>query len=80
MLKPEKIEEISNQMKKANLDILGISETRWAGNGDYNAGQLRIIHSGSEKRGSKGVAIILSGKWRSNVLNTYHVSERILMN
>jgi glucosamine 6-phosphate synthetase-like amidotransferase/phosphosugar isomerase protein len=35
-LKPGKIEEISNQIKETNLDILGISETRWARNGDYN--------------------------------------------
>jgi exonuclease III len=40
---------------------------------------LTIIHSGGEKRGNKGVAIILRGKWKNNVLNTFHVNERIIM-
>jgi len=35
MLKPGKIEEISQQMIIGVLNILGISETRWPGNGDY---------------------------------------------
>jgi len=80
MLKPSKIEEISQQMINGKLDILGISETRWQGNGEYYIkNDLRIIHSGGEKRGSKGVAIILRGKWKNNVLNTFHVNERIIM-
>lgn len=79
MLKPSKIEEISQQMINGELYILGISETRWQGNGDYIKNDLRIIYSGGEKRGSKGVAIILRGKWKNNVLNTFHVNESIIM-
>lgn len=79
ILKLSKIEEISQQKIIRELDILGISETRWPGNGDYIKKDLRIIHSGGEKRGSKGVAIILRGKWKNNVLNTFHVNERIIM-
>lgn len=70
MLKAGTLEELKVQMRKANLDILGLCETRWNGNGDF---------SGNKKRGEKGLAIILRGKWKKNVLNTYHMNERLLM-
>lgn len=79
MLKPGKLDELNTQMIKADIDILGICETRWAGNGDYIRDDLRIIHSGKEKRGSSGVAIVLKGQWKGNILNTYHLSDRIIM-
>ncbi|KAI5739387.1 hypothetical protein M8J77_018683 [Diaphorina citri] len=79
MLKAGKLEEVKDQMKKANLNILGICETRWAGNGDFKSDEFRVIHSGGERRGRNGVAVILRGKWKDNVLNTYHLNDRILM-
>uniref|UniRef100_A0A8D9DT62 Craniofacial development protein 2 n=1 Tax=Cacopsylla melanoneura TaxID=428564 RepID=A0A8D9DT62_9HEMI len=79
LLKAGKVEELKQEMKRAELDILGICETRWAGNGDFTSEDFRIIHSGNEKRGKNGVALILRGKWRNNVLNTYHVNDRIMM-
>lgn len=72
MLRPTKLVEIKNIMNKAGLDILGLCETRWAGNGDYRSDGFRIIHSGKEKSGSNGVAVVLNSKWSNNVLNTYH--------
>uniref|UniRef100_A0A8D8U352 Craniofacial development protein 2 n=1 Tax=Cacopsylla melanoneura TaxID=428564 RepID=A0A8D8U352_9HEMI len=74
MKKAGKLDELAIQM-----NILGICETRWAGNGDYIKDDLRIIHSGNDKGGQKGVAIVLRGRWKENVLNTYHVNDRILM-
>lgn len=68
----DKLEELVIQMKKTDLDILGICETRWEGNGDYIKDDLRIIHSGNPKGGTNGVAIVLRGRWKENVLNTYH--------
>ncbi|KAI5717312.1 hypothetical protein M8J77_003669 [Diaphorina citri] len=79
MLKAGKLEEVKEQMKKANLNILGVCETRWAGNGDFTSEEFRIIHSGNETRGRSGVALILKGEWKDSVLNTYHLSDRILM-
>lgn len=79
LLKVGKLEEVKVVMDKSQLDILGICETRWGGNGDFMSGDFRIIHSGSARSGRNGVAIILRGKWKNNVLNTYHYSERIIM-
>jgi len=37
LLKTGKVEELKQEMKRAELDILGICETRWAGNGDFTS-------------------------------------------
>ncbi|KAI5755057.1 hypothetical protein M8J77_013699 [Diaphorina citri] len=79
LLRPGKLEELKEQMKKAELDILGVCETRWAGKGDFVSEDFRVIHSGNEKSGRSGVAVILRGKWKNNVLNTYHLNDRIIM-
>lgn len=79
LLKTGKVEELKQEMKRAELDILGICETRWAGNGDFTSEEFRFIHCGNEKRGKNGVALILRGKWKNNVLNTYHVNDRMMM-
>lgn len=79
LIKTGKVEELKQEMKRAELDILGICETRWAGNGDFTSEEFRIIHSGNEKRGKNGVALILTGKWKNNILNTYHVNDRMMM-
>ncbi|XP_050439147.1 craniofacial development protein 2-like [Adelges cooleyi] len=78
-LKPGKIEEIKDQMKHTYIDIFGICETRWGGNGDYITEDFRVIHSGNDKSGRNGVAIIVQGKWKNNIINTYHLNDRILV-
>ena len=65
LLKPGKMEEVI----KAELNILGVCETKWAGCGDF-----RIIYSGKEEPGRNGVALFLRGEWKSSVLNTCPVS------
>lgn len=79
MLKPSKLEEVKKEMERAKLDILGLCETRWTGKDDFISDNFRIIHSGNEKGGRNGVAIMLRGKWKNNVLNTYHINDRLLM-
>ncbi|VVC38377.1 Hypothetical protein CINCED_3A008154 [Cinara cedri] len=38
-----------------------------------------VIHSGNDKSGKNGIAIIVQGKWKSNIMNTYHLNDRLLM-
>jgi exonuclease III len=67
-------------MEEAQMDILGLCEIRWAGKCDFIQDDVQIIYSGSEKSEKISIAVILKGKWKKNVLNTYHVDDRILMN
>lgn len=66
-------------MKRTNIDLLDICKTRWGGNGDYIADDFTVIHSGNDKGDRNGVAIIIQGKWKNNILNTYHLNDRLLM-
>uniref|UniRef100_A0A8D8Y198 Craniofacial development protein 2 n=1 Tax=Cacopsylla melanoneura TaxID=428564 RepID=A0A8D8Y198_9HEMI len=79
LLKPTTLHELKEIMRNAEIDVLGLSETRWKGVGDKASDNFRIIHSGKEKQGSSGVAIILNEKWKNNVTNTYHVNDRMMM-
>ena len=49
MNKPEKLENIKHEMKRLNIDIMGLSEVRWKESGDYTDGDTRVIYSGGEK-------------------------------
>jgi hypothetical protein len=42
---------------------------------------LSVIHSGNNKRDRNGVTIIrlIKRKWKNSILNTFHVSDRLLM-
>lgn len=55
------MKEVKEQMKNAKLDIFGVGETKWVGNGDCISDEFRIIRSGSERRGRNGLAVILWG-------------------
>ena len=44
-------------MKRYGLNILGISETHWKGQGDIVSDDLRMMYSGGE-RCERGVAIL----------------------
>lgn len=66
-------------MKRTYIDIIGLCETRWSGNGDYITEDFRVTHSQNAKSGRNGVAIIVQGKWKNNIINKYHLSDRLLM-
>lgn len=78
LLKPGRFEELKQQMKLNQLDILGVCETRWGDNGDFWSDDFRMIHSG-DKQGKNGVGILLNKEWGLQVENTYHVNDRILL-
>lgn len=57
LLETDKFEEVKHETEEAQLDILGLCETRWAGKSDFTQNDVRIIYSGSEKSGKNGVAV-----------------------
>ena len=77
MNKPEKLENIKHEMKRLNIDIMGLSEVRWKESGDYTDGDTRVIYSGGE-RAEKGVAILVRGKIRRTLERYECISDRIM--
>ena len=55
-----KLEVVKQGMASVNVDILGISELKWTGMGEFNSDDHYIYYCGQESLGSNGVAIIVN--------------------
>ena len=53
-----KLEVVKQEMARVNIDILRISELKWAGMGEFNSDDCDIYYSGQESLRRNGVAII----------------------
>ena len=54
-----KLEVVKEEMARVNVDILGISELRWTGMGEFNSNGHYIYYCGEEPLRRNGVAIIV---------------------
>ena len=55
-----KLEVVKQEMARVNVDILGISELRWTGMGEFNSDDHYIYYCGQESLRRNGVAIIVN--------------------
>ena len=55
-----KLEVVKQEMTRVNADILGISELKWTGMGEFNSDDHYIYYYGQESLRRNGVAIILN--------------------
>ena len=61
-----KLEVVKQEMKRVDVDILGISELKWTGMGEFNSDDHYIYNCGQESLRRNGVAIMVNKR----VLNT----------
>ena len=57
-----KLEVVKQEMTRVNIDILGISELKWTGMGEFYSDEHYIYYCGQESLTRYGVAIILNKK------------------
>ena len=55
-----KLEVVKQEMARVNLDILGISELKWTGMGEFNSDDHYIYYCGQESLRRNGVAIVVN--------------------
>ena len=55
-----KSEAVKQEMARVNVDILGISELRWTGMGEFNSDDHYIYYYGQESLRRNGVAIMVN--------------------
>ena len=55
-----KLEVEKQEMARVNVDILGISELKWTGVGEFNSDDHYIYYSGQESLRRNEVAIIVN--------------------
>ena len=53
-----KLEAVKQEMARVNIEILGISELKWTGMGEFNSDDHYIYYCGQESLRRNGVAII----------------------
>ena len=56
------LEVVKQEMARVNVDILGISELRWTGIGEFNSDDHYTYLCGQESLRRNGVAIIVNNR------------------
>ena len=77
-----KLEVVKQEMARLNTDILGISELKWTGMGDFNSNDHYIYYCGQESLRRNWVALIINKRvWNAvlgcNLKNDRMISVRI---
>ena len=62
-----KSEVVKQEMARVNIDILGISELKWTGMGEFNSDDHYIYYCGQESLRRNGVASIVNKRVQSTV-------------
>ena len=57
-MKQGKLEVVKQEMARVNINILGISELKWTGMGEFNSDDHYIYYCGQEFFRRNGVAVI----------------------
>ena len=55
-----KLEVVKQEMARVNIDILGISELKWTGMGEFNSDDHYIYYCGQESLRRNGVTIMVN--------------------
>ena len=69
-----KLEVVKQEMARGNIDIVGISELKWTGLGEFNSDDHYIYYCGRESLRRNGVALKVNEK--SLKCSTWVQSER----
>ena len=65
-------------MAKVNIDILGISELKWTGMGEFKSNDHYIYYCGQEFLGRNRIALIVNQRVRNVVLECSLKNDRII--
>ena len=72
-----KREVVKQEMARVNVDILGISEVKWTGMGEFNSDD-HYIYYGQESLRRNGVAIMVNKRIRNAVLGCNLKNDRMI--
>ena len=73
-----KLEVVKQEMARVNVDILGISELKWTGMGEFNSDDHYIYYWGQESLRRNGVAIMVNKRVRNAVLGCNLKNDRMI--
>ena len=73
-----KLEVIKQEMARVNVGILGISELKWTGMGEFNSDDHYIYYCSQESLRRNGVAIMVNKRVRDAVLGCNLKNDRMI--
>ena len=73
-----KLEVIKQEIASVNVDILGISELKWTGMGEFNLDAYYIYYYGQDSLRKNGVAIIVNKRVWNAVLGCSLKNDRMI--
>ena len=73
-----KLEVVKQEITRVNIDILGISELRWTGLGEFNSYDHYIYYCRQESLRKNGVAIRVNKRVQNAVLGCNLKKDRMI--
>ena len=73
-----KLEVVKQEMARVNVDILGISEIKWTGMGEFNSDDHYIYYCGQESLRRNGVATMVNKRVWNAVLGCNLKNDRMI--
>ena len=73
-----KLDLVKQEMARVNIDILGISELRWTGVGEFNSDDHYIYYCGQESLRRNGIALIVNKRVWNAVLVCSLKNDRMI--
>ena len=73
-----KLEVVKQEMARVNIDILGISELKWTGMGEFNSDDHYIYYCGQESVRRNGIATMVNKRVRNAVLGCNLKNDRMI--
>ena len=66
------------EIEQQKIDITGLVETWWEGEGHFMSSNNIILYSGSDAGGQGGVAIVLNPRAVNSLINYNPISPRLI--
>ena len=73
-----KLEVVKQEMARVNINILGISELKWTGMGEFNSDDHYIYYCGQESLRRNAVAIMVNKRIQNAVLGCNLKNDRMI--
>ena len=73
-----KLEVVKQEMARVNVDILGISQLKWTGMGEFKSGDRYIYYCGQESLGRNGVAMMVNKRVQNAALGGTLKNDRMI--
>ena len=73
-----KLEVVKQEIARVNMDILGISELKWPGMGEFNSDDHYIYYCGQDSLRRNGVALRVNKRVQNVVLGGNLKNDRMI--